>query len=47
MEKELRTGLDKTILIPWVKFLWESYSQCPELLRTNSRLERLYHNIVQ
>ena len=42
MEKELRTGLDKTILMPW-----ESYSQCPELLRTNSRLERLYHNIVQ
>jgi translation initiation factor 3 subunit A len=29
------------------KFLWESYSQCLELLRTNSRLERLYHNIVQ
>ena len=29
------------------KFLRESYCQCLELLRTNSRVERLYHNIVQ
>jgi translation initiation factor 3 subunit A len=33
--------------MPWVKFLWESYCQCLELLRTNSRVERLYHNIAQ
>jgi len=38
---------DRTILMPWVKFLWESYCQCLELLRTNSRVERLYHNIAQ
>ena len=38
---------DRTILAPWVKFLWESYCQCLELLRTNSRVERLYHNIAQ
>ena len=37
---------DRTILAPWVKFLWESYCQCLELLRTNSRVERLYHNIA-
>ena len=24
---------DRTILMPWVKFLWESYCQCLELLR--------------
>ena len=33
--------------MPWVKFLWESYCQCLELLRTNSRVERLYHDIAQ
>jgi len=38
---------DRTILMPWVKFLWESYCQCLELLRTNSRVERLYHDIAQ
>jgi len=38
---------DRTILMPWVKFLWESYCQCLELLRTNSRVERLYHTIAQ
>merc|ERR1711970_410989 len=38
---------DRTILMPWVKFLWESYCQCLELLRTNLRVERLYHDIAQ
>merc|ERR1719192_3319529 len=38
---------DRKILIPWVKFLWESYCQCLELLRTNIRVERLYHDIAQ
>ena len=39
--------LDRKILMPWVKFLWESYCQCLELLRTNVRVERLYHDIAQ
>lgn len=38
---------DRAILTPWVKFLWESYRQCLDLLRNNSRVERLYHNIAQ
>ena len=38
---------DRKILMPWVKFLWESYCQCLELLRTNVRVERLYHDIAQ
>ncbi|KAI5611663.1 eukaryotic translation initiation factor 3 subunit A [Silurus asotus] len=31
----------------WVKFLWESYRQCLDLLRNNSKVERLYHDIAQ
>ncbi|KFM57471.1 Eukaryotic translation initiation factor 3 subunit A, partial [Stegodyphus mimosarum] len=38
---------DRVVLTPWVKFLWESYRQCLELLRNNSRVERLYHDIAQ
>ena len=37
---------DRTILMPWVKFLWESYRQCLELLRTNVRVESLYHYVA-
>lgn len=38
---------DRTILTPWVKFLWESYCQCLELLRTNTLVETLYHDIAR
>nr|XP_022338776.1 eukaryotic translation initiation factor 3 subunit A-like isoform X2 [Crassostrea virginica] len=38
---------DRAILTPWVKFLWESYRQCLDLLRNNSRVERLYQDIAQ
>lgn len=38
---------DRTILTPWVKFLWESYCQCLELLRTNAHVELLYHDIAR
>ena len=35
---------DRTILTPWVKFLWESYRQCLDLLRNNSRVEKSYND---
>ena len=38
---------DRLLLTPWVKYLWESYRQCLDLLRNNSRVEKLYHNIAQ
>jgi translation initiation factor 3 subunit A len=38
---------DRTILLPWVKFLWESYCQCLELLRVNTHCEGLYHDIAK
>jgi len=38
---------DRAILTPWVKFLWESYRQCLDLLRTNARVEKLYHEVAQ
>ncbi|CAB4055807.1 EIF3A [Lepeophtheirus salmonis] len=37
---------DRKVLAPWVRFLWESYLQCLDLLRTNSRVERHYIMIL-
>uniref|UniRef100_A0A1I8FUH8 Eukaryotic translation initiation factor 3 subunit A n=1 Tax=Macrostomum lignano TaxID=282301 RepID=A0A1I8FUH8_9PLAT len=38
---------DRAILVPWLKFMWESYRQCLDLLRNNNKLERLYHDVAQ
>ncbi|XP_070541115.1 eukaryotic translation initiation factor 3 subunit A-like [Ptychodera flava] len=38
---------DRVLLTPWVKFLWESYRQCLDLLRNNTKVERLYQDIAQ
>ncbi|CAK8675557.1 unnamed protein product [Clavelina lepadiformis] len=38
---------DRLLLTPWVKYLWESYRQCLDLLRNNSRVEKLYHTVAQ
>ncbi|KAL7287480.1 hypothetical protein TKK_0018580 [Trichogramma kaykai] len=38
---------DRAVLTPWVRFLWESYCLCIELLKTNAHLEILYHTIVR
>jgi len=37
---------DRVVLLPWIKFLWESYRQCLDLLKNNARTERLYHDIA-
>lgn len=37
---------DRVVLLPWVKFLWESYRQCLDVLRNYSRTESLYHDIA-
>lgn len=38
---------DRAILTPWLKFLWESYRQCLDLLRNNALLEKLYQEVAQ
>jgi len=38
---------DRAILTPWVKFLWESYRQCLDLLRNNNSVEKLYQDVAQ
>ncbi|CAH8477640.1 unnamed protein product [Dicrocoelium dendriticum] len=36
----------RTILMPWLKFLWDSYRLVLDLLRTNVKLESLYHSVA-
>uniref|UniRef100_A0A7S2WH75 Eukaryotic translation initiation factor 3 subunit A n=1 Tax=Eucampia antarctica TaxID=49252 RepID=A0A7S2WH75_9STRA len=37
---------DSTLLLPKLKFLWESYRAVLDILKSNSKLERLYHQIA-
>ena len=39
----LQTQRDSALLLPRLKFLWESYRAVLDILRSNSKLERMYH----
>jgi translation initiation factor 3 subunit A len=45
--EDMQDRTDRAILTPWLKFLWESYRQCLDLLRNNSSVEKLYHEVAQ
>ncbi|VDM34211.1 unnamed protein product [Hydatigera taeniaeformis] len=36
-----------TILMPWLKFLWEAYRICLDLVRNNIKYEHVYHRIAR
>ncbi|KAH7710345.1 eukaryotic translation initiation factor 3 subunit 10 [Aphelenchoides avenae] len=38
--------MDRTVLSPWLRFLWDSYRNCLDLLRNNCFVEQLYHQIA-
>ncbi|RNA26224.1 eukaryotic translation initiation factor 3 subunit A isoform X2 [Brachionus plicatilis] len=38
---------DRDLLAPWLKFVWESYKQCLELLKNNNKLENLYQSVAK
>ena len=38
---------DRDYLAPWLKFVWESYKQCLELLKNNNKVELLYQQVAK
>ncbi|VDN96501.1 unnamed protein product [Rodentolepis nana] len=36
-----------SILMPWLKFLWEGYRICLDLVRNNAKFEHVYHRIAR
>ncbi|TKR78190.1 hypothetical protein L596_019040 [Steinernema carpocapsae] len=39
--------MDRAVLSPWLRFLWDSYRNCLDLLRNNAMVETLYHTIAR
>jgi translation initiation factor 3 subunit A len=38
---------DREVVVPWLKFLWETYRTILELLHKNSKYDRLYHKTCE
>jgi translation initiation factor 3 subunit A len=39
--------MDRTVLSPWLRFMWDTYRNCLDLLRNNIYVEQLYHSIAR
>lgn len=46
-EDDTEARTKKAMLMPWVKFLWEAFRTCLEVLRNNAKLEHLYQETAQ
>jgi len=39
--------MDRTVLSPWLRFQWDTYRNCLDLLRNNVYVEQIYHHIAR
>ena len=46
-EEGSRDRTDREVVVPWLKFLWETYRAILELLHKNAKLERVYHKTCE
>jgi len=38
---------DQAVFVPWLRFLWESYRNCLEMLRNNVFVKEIYQDVVR
>jgi len=46
-EEGSKDRTDREVVVPWLKFLWETYRSILELLYKNAKLERVYHKTCE
>jgi translation initiation factor 3 subunit A len=46
-EEASKHRTDREVVVPWLKFLWETYRTILELLHKNSKYDRLYHKTCE
>lgn len=39
--------MDRTVLSPWLRFQWDAFRNCLDLLRNNVYVEQIYHHIAR
>ncbi|KAF7639541.1 Eukaryotic translation initiation factor 3 subunit A [Meloidogyne graminicola] len=39
--------MDRTVLSPWLRFQWDTFRNCLDLLRNNVYVEQIYHKIAR
>ncbi|CAK5078379.1 unnamed protein product [Meloidogyne enterolobii] len=39
--------MDRTVLSPWLRFQWDTFRNCLDLLRNNIYVEQIYHQIAR
>jgi len=44
---ETKERTEREHLVPWLKFMWESYRSVLEILRFNPKMSQLYHNTAR
>ncbi|EJT98081.1 hypothetical protein DACRYDRAFT_24618 [Dacryopinax primogenitus] len=45
--QESRERMDRALVTPWLRFLWEAYRTALETLKNNARLEIIYQQVAQ